>query len=317
MRPQTIAIEEHYSDPQLVAHFIGLDRIRPVHIEQRLLDLGELRLREMDEGDIDIQVLSHSGPTTQKLDPQTAIQLARVTNDRLATSIALAPGRFAGFAVLPTPAPEAAADELERCVTELGFKGAVVNGLTNGKFLDEREFWPIFARAQSLDVPIYLHPALPSPAVDEVYYDGLSRDYPELRGPVWGFTAETATQAIRLILSGAIAEYPGLKLILGHLGEALPFMLWRIDDLLARPVSDGMTFSETFRKNFYLTTSGNFSNSALACCTAEMGIDRIMFAVDWPFASNKAGTDWIRGSALSSQDKTKILGQTAKKLLKM
>ena len=316
-RPLTIALEEHYNDPQLVAHFTGLDLKRAPHIEQRLLDLGELRLREMDEGGIDIQVLSHAGPTTQKLDPDTAIRMARLTNDRLAAQIALAPDRFAGFAVLPTPAPEAAADELERCVSELGFKGAMVNGLTNGKFLDEKQFWPIFARAQALDVPIYLHPALPSPAVAEVYYAGLSRDFPELRGPVWGFTAETATQAIRMVLSGALAEYPDLKLILGHLGEALPFMLWRTDDLLARPVCNGMTFSETFRKNFYLTTSGNFSNSALACSIAEMGIDRIMFAVDWPFASNKAGTDWIKGSVLSAEDQAKVLGQTAKKLLRM
>ncbi|MDB5617249.1 amidohydrolase family protein [Tardiphaga sp.] len=315
-RPLTIALEEHYNDPLLVEHFTGLDAFRPPEIGKRLLDLGEIRLREMDEGGIDIQVLSHAGPTTQKLDPDTAVRMARQTNDRLAASIALAPDRLAGFAVLPTPAPEAAADELERCVIELGFKGAVVNGLTNGKFLDEKQFWPIFARAQKLDVPIYLHPALPSPAVAEVYYDGLGREFPELRGPVWGFTSETATQAIRMVLSGALAEYPDLKLILGHLGEALPFMLWRTDDLLSRPVCNGMTFSETFRRNFYLTTSGNFSDSALACSVTEMGIDHILFAVDWPFASNKAGTDWIKRSALSEADQAKVLGQTAKKLLR-
>ncbi len=313
----TIAIEEHYNDPDLVAHFTGLDRTRPPHIEKKLLDLGELRLREMDEGAVDIQVLSHAGPTTQKLEPETAVRMAKATNDRLAQSVARAPDRFAGFAVLPTPAPEAAADELERCVTELGFKGAVVNGLTNGKFLDERQFWPIFARAETLGVPIYLHPALPSPAVDKVYYDSLSATFPELRGPVWGFTAETATQAIRMILSGALSEYPKLQLILGHLGEALPFMLWRIDDLLARPVSDGMTFSDVFRRNFHLTTSGNFSDTALACSIAEMGVDRILFAVDWPFASNKAGTDWLMQTTLSDGDKAKILGGNAKRLLKM
>lgn len=313
----TIALEEHYNDPELVAHFTGLDLLRPPAIAEKLLDLGDLRLREMDEGAVDIQVLSHAGPTAQKLAADVAVRMARATNDRLARSIAASPDRFAGFAVLPTPAPEAAADELERCVTELGFKGAMVNGLTNGKFLDERQFWPILARAETLGVPIYLHPALPAPEVDKVYYDGITAKFPELRGPVWGFTAETATQAIRMVLSGALAEYPKLQLILGHLGEALPFMLWRIDDLLARPVSDGMTFSDIFRRNFHLTTSGNFSDTALACSIAEMGVDRILFAVDWPFASNKAGTDWLMRTPLSDAEKTRILSGNARKLLKM
>lgn len=316
-RPFTIALEEHYNDPELVAHFTGLDLLRSPHIAQKLLDLGEVRLREMNEGGVDVQVLSHAGPTTQKLSPDVAVRMARLTNDRLAETVRKTPDRFAGFAVLPTPAPEAAADELERCVTELGFKGAMINGLTNGKFIDEPQFWPILARAEELDVPIYLHPALPSPDVEKVYYGGITDAFPEFRGPVWGFTAETATQAMRLVLSGALCQYPKLQLILGHLGETLPFMLWRIDDLLARPVGDGMTFSEIFRRNFHLTTSGNFSDAALACSIAEMGVDRILFAVDWPFASNKAGTDWVMNSALGDGDKAKILGGNSKRLLKI
>jgi predicted TIM-barrel fold metal-dependent hydrolase len=314
-KPLTIALEEHYCDADLVALFAANEQKRPPHIEQRLFDIGEIRLREMDEAGIDIQVLSHGGPGTQKLDPTTAVRMAKQTNDRLGALISEHPTRFAGFAVLPTPAPEAAADELERSVTELGFKGALVNGLTNGKFLDEKQFWPIFARAQALDVPIYLHPAFPSPAVSEVYYNDYAREFPELNGPVWGFTAETANQAIRMVLSGVFAEYPRLKIILGHLGEGLPFLLWRINDLLHRPMDGGLTFTETFRKHFYLTTSGNFSDTALACSIAEMGIDKIMFSVDWPFASNKAGTDWVKGTTLSPQDKAKILGGTAKRLL--
>ena len=225
--------------------------------------------------------------------------------------------RFAGLGVLPTSAPEAAADELERMVTRVGLKGAMVNGLTNGRFMDERQFWPIFARAQALDVPIYLHPSLPSPVVAEAYYNDYARQYPELIGPVWGFTVETATQAIRMVLSGVFEEYPRLKIVLGHLGEGLPFLLWRIDDLLSRPVSGGLTFSETFRKHFHLTTSGNFSDAAFACSVAEMGIDRIMFSVDWPFASNKAGTCWIERLGLGPKDKAKVLGGNAKALLKL
>lgn len=134
---------------------------------------------------------------------------------------------------------------------------------------------------------------------------------------MWGFAAETGTQAVRMVLSGALAEFPNLQFILGHLGEAIPFMLWRIDDLLARPVYDGMRFSDVFRRNFHLTTSGNFSDTALACSIAEVGVDRILFAVDWPFASNKAATDWLKQTNLSETDKIKILGENARRLLKM
>jgi predicted TIM-barrel fold metal-dependent hydrolase len=316
-RPFTVALEEHYCDPDLTALFSERERKRPPHIEERLFDMGELRLREMDEGHIDVQVLSHAAPATQKLDAETAISLARQANDRLGHFADLNRARFAGLGVLPTPAPEAAADELERIVTRVGLKGAMVNGLTNGRFLDERQFWPIFARAQALDVPIYLHPSSPSPVVAEAYYNDYARRYPELIGPVWGFTVETATQAIRMILSGVFEEYPGLMIVLGHLGEGLPFLLWRIDDVLSRPVCGGLTFSETFRRHFHLTTSGNFSDAAFACSVAEMGIDRIMFSVDWPFASNKAGTDWIERLGLAPKDREKLLGGNAKALLKL
>jgi predicted TIM-barrel fold metal-dependent hydrolase len=316
-RPFTVALEEHYCDPELTALFSESERKRPPHIEERLFDMNELRLRELDEGHIDVQVLSHAAPATQKLDKDTAVRMARLANDRLGHFVGLNRARFAGLGVLPTPAPEAAADELERMVTRVGLKGAMVNGLTNGRFMDERQFWPIFARAQALDVPIYLHPSLPSPVVAEAYYNDYARQYPELIGPVWGFTVETATQAIRMVLSGVFEEYPRLKIVLGHLGEGLPFLLWRIDDLLSRPVSGGLTFSKTFRKHFHLTTSGNFSDAAFACSVAEMGIDRIMFSVDWPFASNKAGTDWIERLGLAPRDREKVLGGNAKALLKL
>lgn len=315
-KPLVIALEEHYWDPDLVALFPGREGKRVSDVERRLLDMGELRLREMDEAGIDIQVLSHGAPGTQKLDAQTAMRMAQQTNDRLAVFIRTNPKRFAGLGLLPTPNPAAAADELERIVTHLDLKGAMVHGLTNGKFLDEKPFWPIFERAEALDVPLYIHPSFPNPAVIDAYYKDYAAAFPELIGPALGFTVEAATQAVRLVLSGVFEKHPKLKIILGHLGEGIPFLLWRIDQSLSR--SNGTTsFKETFRRNFYLTTSGNFSDTALTASIAEMGVDRIMFSVDWPFISNKMATDWLNASALSAADKAKVFGGTAKALLKV
>jgi predicted TIM-barrel fold metal-dependent hydrolase len=311
-----IALEEHYWDPDLVALFPDREGKRVSEVERRLLDMSELRLREMDEAGIDVQVLSHGAPGTQKLAAEPATRMARRTNDRLAEFIAGNPKRFSGLCLLPTADPTAAADELERSVNKLGLKGAMVHGLTNGKFLDEKQFWPIFERAQALDAPIYVHPSFPHPAVIDAYYKDYAAAYPELIGPALGFTVETATQCVRLVLSGVFEEYPNLKIVVGHLGEGIPFLLWRIDQSLARSNST-TPFKETFRKNFYLTTSGNFSDTALTASIAEMGIDRILFSVDWPFISNKMASDWLNAAALSAADKAKVFGQNAKALLKL
>ncbi len=315
-KPLVVALEEHYWDPDLVALFPGREGKRVSEVERRLLDMSELRLREMDEAGIDIQVLSHGAPGTQKLAAEPAIKMARQTNDRLAEFIAGNRKRFSGLCLLPTAAPAAAADELERSVDKLGLKGAMVHGLTNGKFLDEKQFWPIFERAQALDVPIYLHPSFPHPAVIDAYYKDYAAAYPEILGPALGFTVEAATQCVRLVISGAFEAYPRLKIIVGHLGEGIPFLLWRIDESLSRS-NRATPFRETFRKHFYLTTSGNFSDTALTAAITEMGIDRIMFSVDWPFISNKAASDWLKASALSPADKVKVFGQTAKTLLRL
>ena len=233
-KPYIIALEEHYFDPEVKQHVTGLDATNAPRIVERLDDVGELRLREMDEAGIDLQVLSHANPGLQKLDPETAVRLARGANDRLYETVRAHPDRFAAFAAIPTPDPQAAADELERTVTKFGFKGALVNGLTNGLFLDDKRFWPIFERAQALDVPLYMHPSIPHPAVIEAYYKDYVAQYPSILRAAWGFTVETATQGIRLVLSGVFDAYPGLKIILGHLGEGLPFYLWRINMGLER-----------------------------------------------------------------------------------
>ncbi len=193
----------------------------------------------------------------------------------------------------------------------------MLHGLANGVFLDHKKFWPIYERAEALDVPIYMHPGLPEAEVRRVYYDDYVKDFPMFTRATWGYTVETATLAIRMVLSGVFEKYPKLKIVLGHLGETLPFLVWRIDHTLARPGQKAMSFRDVFCKNFYVTTSGNFSNPALLCCVMELGIDRILFAVDWPFVSNQPGTRWMESVPLCDEDKAKILSGNAKRILKM
>ena len=326
-KPQVIALEEHYLDAEVAAQFKGLDAVPSrgsggeaglPKVHQRLYDLDALRLKEMDEAGIDIQVLSHAAPSLQKIDAESGPALARRVNDRLHQTVLAHPDRFAAFAALPTANPKGAADELERAVTKLGFKGAMIHGLTNGLFIDDPRFWPIFERAAALDVPIYMHPSIPDPRVIDVYYKDYVEKFPTILRAAWGFTVETATTAIRMVLSGVFDKHPKLKIILGHLGETLPFLVWRVDQAMARPgASRPISFRDVFCNNFWITTSGNFSDPALLCCVQELGIDRILFAVDWPFVVNPPGVDWMKTVPLCDEDKAKILSGNAKRLLRI
>ena len=311
-----IAIEEHYSDPELYAQFTGRDSFAPPHVLKALQDVGEARLKDMDAAGIDIQVLSHTAPSLQKIS-DGAVELARRVNDRLAQIVKSQPARYAAFAALPTSDPAAAADELGRCVEKLGMQGAMLHGLAHGHFIDDQRYWPIFARAEALSVPIYLHPAMPHEAVIDAYYKEYAKDFPVLLRAAWGFTVETATLGVRLVLSGVFEKYPKLQFILGHLGEGLPFLLWRIDNGLARPGQKPVAFRDTFSKHFSITTSGFFSDPALLLCVQEMGIDRILFAVDYPFEANAPGPAWLARVPLCDEDKAKIASGNAKRLLRM
>ena len=312
-----IALEEHYWDHELAAQLQGAEGTRSADMLQRLYDLGELRLREMDDAGIDIQVLSHGAPSAQKLDPSIAVDLTKRVNDRLAEAVARHPTRFAGFAALPTAHPEAAARELERCVKDLGFVGAMICGLTNGVFHDDERFWCIYERAEALGVPIYFHPSFPDRDVSRAYYDKYAKDFPQVVRAAWGYTVETATQAIRLILSRVFEKHPGLNIILGHMGETLPYQLWRIDQALKRPGHDEMNFREHFTNNFYITTSGHFSTTALVCAMMEMSMDHIMFSVDYPFVAHKPAMDWLDTLQLSKTDMRKFLSGNARRVLKI
>lgn len=313
---QVIAIEEHYWDPELEALF-GTGEGGTPAMRDKLEDLGEGRIAEMDKNGIDIQVLSHGAPSTQRLDAETAVRMATRVNDRLADTVASRPDRFAAFAALPTADPQASADELERTVTKLGFKGGMVHGLTNGVFFDDKRFWPIFERAQALDVPLYMHPAMPHPAVVDTYYKDYVEAFPAILNAGWGFTVETATQGIRLVLSGVFDAYPDVKIVLGHLGEGLPFLLWRIDHALSRPGNKPLSFRDVFANHFYITTSGSFSDPALQCTIQEMGVDRVLFSIDYPFVPNEPGMEWVERLQLNNEEKEKILSGNTKKLLRM
>jgi len=278
-----IALEEHYWDAEMAAQFPAGEN--KSHVSDLLTEIGDVRLRAMDETGIDVQVLSHGAPAAQKLPPETAVDLTRRVNDRLAEACARHPTRFAGFAALPTPVPEQAA--------------------------------LIFEVAEKLNVPIYLHPSVPHAEVTRHYYDDYAKDFPTVIRPAWGFTVETATAAIRLILSRALEKYPKLQIILGHFGETLPFLLWRINQALSRPGQDSLSFRQQFCGNFHVTTSGNFSTPALICTMLELGIDRIMFSVDYPYVLNRDGMNWVEQLQISPDDKAKFVGGNARKLLKL
>ena len=239
----------------------------------------------------------HGAPSTQKLDAETGIRVAKAANDRLRATCDAHPGRLAGFAALPTADPKAAADELERAVDKLGFAGAMIHGLTGGEiFFDDKRFWPIYERAEALDVPLYIHPGIPHQAVIEAYLKDYIDQYPGFLNAGWGFTIETATAGIRIVLSGVLDKYPGTQIILGHLGETLPFLMWRIDLALNRPGNRGVAFRDAFCVHFHVTTSGFFSDPALNLCIQELGADRILFAVDYPFVPMAPGPKWMEAA---------------------
>src|SRR5215469_13548200 len=329
MPMRTVALEEHFSVPSLVNHYLKREviarrgyaartvlpgRANPLDL---LPEIGEKRLASMDEAGITVQVLSWSGPGADLVDGADGVALARETNDALAQAIARHPDRFAGFAQLPMREPEAAAKELTRTVRELGFLGALINGTTEDRFLDDPRCEPILAAAEALDVPLYIHPHLAPEAVRAVYYGNLpSNAGVVLETAGWGWHSETAIHVLRLVLSGTLDRHPRLKLIVGHMGEGLPAMLARCDQVseayiqhLTRPISQAIL------DQLWITTSGIFSEPPFLAALLTFGIDRILFSVDYPYAANDRGRAFLEKLSLAPADVAKLAHANADRLL--
>jgi predicted TIM-barrel fold metal-dependent hydrolase len=326
---RVVALEEAFSLPDLVATIdpariasrgwplSAADEPASMQRAEALADLGERRIADMDAAGVTVQVLSSAMPGPELLEPTDAIRFSRNYNDRLARVIVERPERYAGFATLPTTAPEAAADELERAVTELGFVGALINGTTDGLFLDHPSFSPILERTAALSVPLYLHPNLPIPSVYEAYYSGLPGTTGfALSMAGWGWHAETAVHVLRLVLSGAFDRFPTLQVIIGHMGEGLPGMMARFDDIIT-PEATHLTraVSRTILDHVWITTSGFFTVPAFLTALTTFGVERILFSVDYPYADNQKATSFLESLPVSPFDKDRIAHRNADTLL--
>lgn len=284
-----------------------------------LEEVDAVRLGSMDAAGITLQVLSVPGPDAGLLSAEAGPPFAQRYNDALADVVRAHPNRFSSFAHLPLGAPEAAADELERAVRELGFRGALISGTTRGKFLDDPGFAPILARAEALDVPIYIHPGVPPERVREAYYDGYS---PALSFAFatagWGWHAETAVHVLRLVLSGTLDRYPRLRLIVGHMGEGLPTMLDRSDEWLGRHTPHlSRTIRQTILDQVSITTSGFFTLPPFLAALLTFGADRILFSVDYPFSENRKARAFLDALPVPPDERQKIAHGNADRLLKL
>jgi predicted TIM-barrel fold metal-dependent hydrolase len=327
---RVVALEEHFTVPALVGR-IDRDAISRRGFRPRtppkigpnpfdvMPEIGERRLQSMDEAGISVQVLSNTGPGPDLVPGPAGIAIAREMNDHLATAIARHPKRFAGFAVLPMQSPDAVAAELVRAVRELGFAGALINGTTEGRFLDHPGYDALLAAATELDVPIYIHPHLAPEAVRRAYYSDLPAGASRvLEAAGWGWHSETAIQILRLVLSGALDRHRRLKLVVGHMGEMLPMMLARADEVFALDIDHlARPISRTILDQVWLTTSGIFTEPPFLAALLTFGIDRIMFSVDYPYASNAKGRAFLDRLSLAPADMAKLCHGNADALLKL
>ena len=316
-KPYIIALEEHYFDPEVKRHITGLDATNVPRIVERLDDVGALRLKEMDEAGIDLQVLSHRQSRAAKAGCRDRCRTGARRQRPALRNGARASRPVCRFCRDPDARSEGGGRRARAHGYQVRLQGRA-GERADQRALSRRQavLADLRAGAGARRAALYA-PSIPHPAVIEAYYKDYVEQYPSLLRAAWGFTVETATQGVRLVLSGVFDAYPGLKIILGHLGEGLPFYLWRISMGLARDGKGGKSFRDTFCEHFYITTSGFFSDPALLCCMMEMGIDRILFSVDYPFVDNPPGTKWTETLPLCAEDKEKLLSGNAKRLLKI
>ena len=320
-----IGLEEHFAIEETImdSHGFLAEKIWP-ELKSRLLDIEEKRVEFMDKYGVEMMILSLNAPAIQAIpDADIAIQTAQKSNNFLAEQIQNRPDRFAGLAALPMQDPEAAIRELERCINDLGFVGVLVNGFSqigdskNAIYLDLVQYRPFWHAVEELSMPFYLHPRNPLPDHSQIY-----EGHPWLLGPTWAFGQETAVHALRLMCSGLFDDCPNLKIILGHMGEGLPFSMWRVDNRNAW-VNEPPAYpakkliSEYFSENFYITTSGNFRTQALINTMLEIGSDRILFSSDYPFEDVGQAAIWFDQAEISENDREKIGRTNALNLFKL
>ncbi len=319
---RTITLEEHFVTQDFLhatGPYLG-DTAQPAELQARLLDLSQGRITAMDEASIDLQVLSLAAIGFDALPAETATALARSVNDELAAAIKHNPSRLAGFATLDLKQPEQAASELSRCVTTYGFKGAMLNGTTDGLFLDDPRFIPVFEAAVALNVPVYLHPAPPPAPVEKAYYSGLPGELGHLLSIAgWGWHAETALHLLRLIVTGLFDRLPTLQLIVGHMGEGLPYALARSSGILSPAARLPRTVAEYLRTNVFITTSGYFTPEPFRCAKEVVGPDHLLFSVDYPFSPNTRGRSFLETLAkeLSGEEMEELTHRRAERLLQL
>lgn len=320
-----IALEEHFAIHETLQDSAGfLPDECWEELKARLLDIQEIRIREMDSHGVEMMLLSLNAPAVQAIpDVARASEIARRANDFLAEEVAKRPDRFQGFAALPMQDPDLAARELARCVKDLGFCGALVNGFSQvgevntAVYYDLPQYRGFWGEVARLDVPFYLHPRNPIPSMAQIY-----EGHSWLLGPTWAFGQETAVHALRLMGSGLFDEYPQLRIVLGHMGEGLPYSMWRVDNrnawTKAKPKYPAKrTIGEYFRENFYLTTSGNFRTQTLIDAMLEISADRILFSADWPFENVDHAAIWFDAAPISEHDRLKIGRTNSLQLFKL
>lgn len=328
---RTITLEEHFvtreylegpgkdMSQMLEAFAQSTLNVSASKLIDQLLDLGEGRISNMDAAGIDVQVLSLTrfGGVQEETE---AIRLAQNSNDFLADAVKRYPTRFAGFAVLPIIVPNKAADELERTVKEHNFKGTMIYGHSRGRYLDDKFFWPILARAEELNVPIYLHPTPPpEPVIKASYFGNYSREVMGLLANMgWGWHIETALHVLRIIVSGVFDTYPKLQLVIGHLGEALPFMMPRIERIFATQVTKlNRPIGDYLRENIHYTFSGFNYTQAFLDLLLQVGVERIMFSADYPYVSMMKARNFLNRLPVSPKDKERIAHGNAELLLRL
>jgi predicted TIM-barrel fold metal-dependent hydrolase len=321
---RTIALEEHYATPafldgparEIKERALGLGA---GFVLDKLCELGQARVAEMDAAGVDVQVLSLTSPGVEQLEPDEAVVMSRELNDRLAQAVACHPGRLMAFAALPTPAPERAAAELDRAVSELGFVGALVNGHTRGRYLDHPSFSPLFERACALGVPLYLHPTEPPRPVVEAWYGGFSSNVSfALATAAWGWHLETATHVLRLIAGGVFDRFPSLQIVIGHLGEGLASMMRRLDHALPPAMSElERPVSAYLQQNVHYTFAGFDSLPTFLDLLLQVGAARILFSTDHPYASMARGKAFLDQLPVSAADRQAIAHGNAERLLRL